>query len=126
MASSQLVRILIIDDDPLFTHAIRRALEREFDVEVRASARDALELLSSGNDRFDVILCDLMMPEMSGMDLYVRLRETQPAVADGMIFITGDALAPTTQAFLDGVPNQRLEKPFDMRRLRELVRGQTG
>ncbi len=110
--------VLVVDDDRAVGVAIRRVL-RGHDVTVVASAKDALDLLESRS--FDVILSDLMMPEMSGMELYERLADSRPEDALRMVFVTGGAFTPSATTFLDRVPNERMEKPFDAAALRELV-----
>lgn len=63
-----------------------------------------------------------MMPEMTGADFFEELRRRHPAHAQRVVFLTGGAFTPSTRAFLDGVANQRIEKPFDAKRLRALLR----
>jgi CheY-like chemotaxis protein len=116
-------RILVVDDDVLVGRAVGRMLSSRHAVVTRSSAREALDELGRGRDGYDVVLCDLMMPEMTGMELHARLRELDPALADRTIFITGGAFTPGASEFLARVPNPRLEKPFDPDRLRELVAG---
>jgi CheY-like chemotaxis protein len=98
---------------------LRRVL-REHDVTVVTTAREALALLASGK-RFDSILSDLMMPGMSGMDFHAELSRLFPEAARSVVFISGGAFTPGAQAFLDRVPNPRIEKPFDPQSVRELV-----
>ncbi|XXF77854.1 two-component regulator propeller domain-containing protein [Myxococcaceae bacterium GXIMD 01537] len=115
-------RVLVVDDDPLVGASMRRTLAREHEVEVMTAARQALELLVSPEAaRFDVVLCDLMMPDMTGMELHEEVLARAPAVAARMVFITGGAFTPGAQAFLERVGNERLEKPFEPEALRELV-----
>lgn len=113
-------RILVVDDEPMVAGVIRRALAKEHDVVTAVAAIEALDRIRAG-ESFDVILCDLMMPQMTGMDLHAELRTVDPAYADRMIFLTGGAFSPAARAFLDEVPNQRVEKPFDAQHLRALV-----
>ncbi|NVJ22090.1 response regulator, partial [Myxococcus sp. AM011] len=118
-------RVLVVDDDALVSGAIRRTLARENDVDVVVSARQALERLNGPEPlRYDVVLCDLMMPEMTGMDLYEALVRTAPDVAERMVFITGGAFTPTARNFLERVENPRVEKPFDPEALRGVVRAE--
>ena len=70
---------------------------------------------------FDVVLCDLMMPELSGMDFYARLQQAWPSMAERVIFLTGGAVSTRAAQFLDRVPNPRLDKPFDPTVLRRAV-----
>jgi PAS domain S-box-containing protein len=111
--------VLVVDDEPSIGVVLRRVL-RDHQVTAVTAARKALELLESGA-RFDVILSDLMMPEMSGMDFYDELTRRFPEAARRVVFLSGGAFTPSAHAFLDRVTNPRLEKPFDPRLLRELV-----
>jgi PAS domain S-box-containing protein len=111
--------VLIVDDDRFVGAALARVL-RDHEVTVVTRARDALALLAEGKP-FDVILSDLMMPEMSGMELYDELVRRDPRAAERVVFLTGGAFTPDAKAFLDRVPNAQIEKPFDPKSLRELV-----
>src|SRR5579864_2736704 len=86
-------RVLVVDDEPRVARSIALALSDAFDVDVAHSGADALELVSQG-ERYDVILCDVMMPHMTGPELFERLRVVAPAMAEEMVFITGGALLP--------------------------------
>jgi CheY-like chemotaxis protein len=113
-------RILVIDDERLITTAVERALELDHDVVAVGDAEQALHELRSGA-RFDVILCDLMLPQMTGMDLHDALSQLAPDQALRMVFFTGGAFSTRARSFLEAVPNIRIEKPFDTQSLRELV-----
>jgi PAS domain S-box-containing protein len=111
--------VLVVDDEPAIGLVLRRVL-REHDVTVVTTARQALELLAGGRC-FDSILSDLMMPDMSGMDLHAELSRLFPEAARRVVFISGGAFTPGAQAFLDRVPNPRIEKPFDPQNVRDIV-----
>ncbi|WP_394844010.1 ATP-binding protein [Pendulispora brunnea] len=113
--------LLIVDDEPLVCSSLQRSLKRDYEVTAVQSARAALDLMAGGTS-FDLVLCDLMMPEMSGMDLYEELRRTNPVQCTKLIFFTGGASTAGAREFLERVPNPRLEKPADIARIRELVR----
>jgi CheY-like chemotaxis protein/anti-sigma regulatory factor (Ser/Thr protein kinase) len=113
-------RVLLVDDDEMIGSAIRRALSSEHEVTTVVKAQDALDRIGSG-ERYDVILCDLMMPLMTGMEFYQRLALELPDQADRVVFLTGGAFTATARTFLDEVPNIRLEKPFQVQNLRALV-----
>lgn len=117
-------RILVVDDEPIVGAAIRRTLDAEHDVIVAVSGREALELISRAD--FDLILSDVLMPDISGIDLYEVLRESKAAASERVVFITGGAFTPTARHFLESVPNPTLEKPFEAEALRELVRRRLG
>jgi PAS domain S-box-containing protein len=119
-AASRRGRILVVDDEPMIGMAIRRTLQREHEVITLTSAREAQARLTSG-ERFDIILCDLMMPEMSGMELHQAVANHSPGLAGRMVFLTGGAFTANARAFLSHVPNHRVEKPFSTQELRGLV-----
>jgi PAS domain S-box-containing protein len=112
--------ILVIDDEVMVGKAIQRTLRRDHDVVVVVSANLALEQIQSGQT-FDVILCDLMMPQMTGMDLHAHLLEVAPAQANRIVFLSGGAFTSSSRAFLDRISNQRIDKPFDAQQLRGIV-----
>lgn len=114
-------KVLVIDDEEAVGTVCRRILQRENDVTVLTRADDALVLLLQGA-RFDVILCDIMMPEMSGPEFYEALRAGRPDVIDRVVFMSGGAFTARSRDFLDHVPNSRIEKPFDPQVLSSLVR----
>ncbi len=112
-------RVLVIDDEPRIGAAIRRTLLMH-EVVVMTSARDALTAMAAG-EHFDLVLCDVMMPEMSGMDFFEEMTRDYPELARHIVFLSGGAFTPRAQAFLAKVPNPLLEKPFDPKQLRALV-----
>ncbi len=114
-------RILVVDDEPIVGASIRRTLAKEHEVVVVSSGREAIGLIRGGHC-FDLILSDVMMPEMSGIDFYRELARTLPDTAERMVFLTGGAFTPGARKFLDSVSNPSLEKPFDPDRLRDFVR----
>jgi CheY-like chemotaxis protein len=74
-------------------------------------------------ERFDVILCDLMMPEMTGMDLHAALQDLAADQAAKMAFMTGGAFSRDASDFFNRISNPRIEKPFKASTLRTLVQG---
>jgi CheY-like chemotaxis protein len=114
-------RVLVIDDELQLCIVIRRTLGPEHEVTTVTSARQALELFDEGK-RFDIVLCDLMMPEMTGMELHAELVRQVPEQARKMIFMTGGAFSEEAAGFLTTVLNPTVEKPFKTAALRQLVR----
>ena len=112
-------RVLLIDDEAGVRSALKRIL-KSHEVAEAESGEHACELLSK-DQTFDVILCDMMMPKMSGMDVHRWLIEHYPRLARRVVFMTGGAFTPTARHYLDTVDNLRLEKPFDTRNLRMIV-----
>jgi signal transduction histidine kinase len=115
-------RVLVVDDDALVGEALSRALEAEAEVDVLTDGRAAIERLVAG-ERWDVILCDLMMPAYSGMEMYGEALKRAPEAAGRFVFITAGAFTSRARAFVDSVANRCIEKPIDVERVREIVRG---
>jgi len=112
--------ILVIDDEESLGLAIKRYLSVQHDVTTVTGARAALDLLEAGH-RYDVIFCDLMMPQITGMELHAEMTRRFADQVERMIFVTGGAFTATAREFLDNVRNRRVEKPFDLKVLRGLV-----
>jgi PAS domain S-box-containing protein len=103
-------RILIIDDEPRLAQSMRLLLEPSHDVVTTTRGSEALAMVSAGQ-QFDVVVCDLQMPETTGMDVYARLREKVPELAERLVFISGGAYTPAARDFVRSVRNRVLEKP---------------
>ena len=104
-------KILVVDDQPMLTKAIRRMLS-EHDVTTLGSAREAVAKIEQG-ERYDVILTDVMMPEVSGMDMRDMVERIAPDQVEKMVFMTGGAFTNKAREFFDRVANPTIEKPFD-------------
>jgi PAS domain S-box-containing protein len=113
-------RILVVDDDELARSTLMRLLSRDHDVRVASSGVAAKALLEA-NAPFDLVLCDVIMPEVSGIELHEWVRARHPEWLDRIVFMTGGASNEAVASFLAAVPNTRIDKPFDARSLRELV-----
>jgi CheY-like chemotaxis protein/anti-sigma regulatory factor (Ser/Thr protein kinase) len=113
-------RLLVVDDEPLVADMLRRALADSHDVTVATDAQSALHHILGGQ-AFDLIFCDLLMPRMSGMDLYARLETERPGVQQRIVFMTGGAFTERASQFLSEVKNPKLAKPFDLKTLEGLV-----
>ena len=111
----------MVDDEPVIGSVLKRILGTAHDVTVVDHGRDALSLLDAGAE-FDVVLCDVVMPEVSGPQVYEAARRRHPRLADRFVFITGDALHEKSRCFLASIENPVLTKPFEIGPLRELVR----
>jgi CheY-like chemotaxis protein len=113
-------RVLVVDDEEMLAAAIRRVLSRQHDVVTTTRAEDALGMLRAG-ETFDVIFSDLMMPQITGMELFERISKEFPAHAPRVVFLTGGAFTQAARDFLAKVPNPTLEKPIDRQSLLALV-----
>lgn len=120
-AGAARARILLLDDDLSVLSTMRRVLQREHDVTAVSDPREALTLLLQPID-LDIVFCDMMMPHLTGQELYQRVLAEKPELARKFVFVTGGATSPATKQFLDSVPNDLLEKPFSMATLLGLAR----
>jgi CheY-like chemotaxis protein len=114
-------RVLVVDDEVAIAKLVERILRASYDVVVENDARVALGRIASG-ERFDVIFCDLMMPHLTGMDLYATLVASNPEVAKRFVFMTGGAFSERSREFLDKVEIVSIAKPFSAETLRTLAR----
>jgi signal transduction histidine kinase len=117
-------RVLVVDDEHIVCLSLQRLLSREGEVLTATSADEALVMIRNGQ-RFDVILCDLMLPEMDGPALHENIRKIDSTQADRMVFMTGGVFTARAREFLATVKNQRLNKPFDVDALLSVVRGKS-
>jgi CheY-like chemotaxis protein len=115
-------KILIVDDEVRLAASMQMLLEDEHDVVTASSGYEALELLISRKERFDVVLCDLQMPDVSGMDVHRRLAEVDPDGANRMIFYSGGAYSPEARQFVQTVKNTILMKPIPPEQLFVTIR----
>ncbi len=113
-------RVLVIDDEPMLCELLSKILSARHQVTACTSAREALALVLAG-ERFDRILCDLMMPEMNGMGLHAALLRAAPDQAARMVFLTGGAFTTELRSFLRAIPNLQVLKPFNAHEIFALV-----
>jgi signal transduction histidine kinase/ActR/RegA family two-component response regulator len=114
-------RLLVIDDEPMMARAVQRLLDGEHEVTATSDPVAAVSQVRAGV-RFDAILCDLMMPSMSGMEVYDAIAQIEVDQARRMVFMTGGAFTPLAVHFLESIENPRIEKPLEHDALRALLR----
>ncbi|RMG20102.1 MAG: PAS domain S-box protein [Deltaproteobacteria bacterium] len=114
-------RVLVIDDEVGIVKGLQRVLGGAYEVTGVTSAGEAIERLEGGA-AYDLILCDLMMPDLTGMDFYRWLETKHPDLCARVVFTTGGAFTPEARAFLRSVPNPTLDKPLEPKVLVEAIR----
>jgi CheY-like chemotaxis protein len=120
LTPSRRAKILLVDDDETVRSVIARILEREHDLTACATAEAALRSLAALGE-IDLVISDVEMPGMSGLQLYEELRRRSPRLASRVVFLTGGAVGSRVHDFLAAVPNTRLEKPFRVSELQRHV-----
>lgn len=113
-------RILVIDDEPLLGHTLSFAFRGKHDVVVSTSGRDALNRLAT-DAMYDLVLCDLMMPDVSGQRVFEAVERDHPKLISRFVFMTGGAFTERAQLFLDQHPGRAIEKPFTMMDVERLL-----
>jgi PAS domain S-box-containing protein len=116
-------RILIVDDEPAILRALGRVLHG-YQVTRALSGREAISRIEHSGP-YDVVFCDVMMPELSGIDVYERAKEVCPGQEQRIVFITGGAFTEPAAKFIESIDNPKLGKPFDAGEVRALVKALT-
>jgi CheY-like chemotaxis protein len=109
----------VIDDRGVVGAELAQDLRDDRVVAVECG-EDALALLDAGQS-FDLILCEVLMPGMSGPELLSCLEANHPSQAERLVFMTDRIVSPVVEYLLEGVPNTCLERPFDLEGLRSLI-----
>lgn len=119
-APAQRPRVLVIDDERTLRATLAALLEDRYEVVLAESGAVAFDLLWTDRD-YDAILCDLMMPEISGMAVHAWIQREAPDLVPRMVFMTGGAFTRNASEFLEQVHNRYLEKPFEVEGLVEVL-----
>ena len=108
--------VLVVEDDALLARTVTSMLADQHEVSVVPDGASAVQALSSRTP--DAILCDLVMPGMSGVDLYEHVMTARPELARRFVFMTGGVLTERSARFLDSMSAPRVLKPFSAETLR--------
>jgi len=119
LGTSRRLRLLIVDDEVLVARAVRRVFEKEFRVEIALDGQSALEKLRKTD--YDVVLCDVMMPGISGLDVYRQVRAENEPLAGRFVFATGGLFSQELSDSVKRLSNMIVEKPFDPAELRRVI-----
>jgi PAS domain S-box-containing protein len=106
-------RILVVDDERAMRTTLAALLSDRYDVVTADSGASAIGTLKI-DPAFDAVLCDLMMPEVSGVDVYAWIQAEAPGLTQKVVFMTGGAFTPRARDLLERVPNRHVEKPFEL------------
>lgn len=104
-------RVLVIDDDTTLLETIAEIIDSQHDAQAVSNVEEALQLITSGN-QYDVILCDLMMPDIDGMEFYRRLQQISSELCHRVVFLTGGSFTERTDDFLRQPHIRHFQKPI--------------
>jgi len=113
-------RILVIDDEPLLGQTLTYAFAGRHDLVLATSGRDAIRRLSE-DAQYDLVLCDLMMPDVSGPKVFEVVEQQHPELVSRFAFMTGGAFTERAQEFLERYPGRRIDKPFTISEIEQLL-----
>jgi two-component system NtrC family sensor kinase len=116
--SPRRARVLVIDDEPVLLRGLKRSLS-EHDVVTATSVNQGMQLYSS--HEFDIVFCDLMMPELNGLEFYTRLTALGPSHAERLVLMTGGVFADRLGCSLAEIPSPCILKPFKHGEIEQLI-----
>ena len=114
-------RILVVDRDPTLGQSVQRVLRCEHVVEAVASTEDAVELIEESDEEFDLVLCEIRRSGEFGRGLFEWAERQESGAPEKMVAMTTRQIDEATREYVEGLPNEAITKPFDLRRLRVIV-----
>jgi signal transduction histidine kinase len=117
---SRRLRLLLIDDEPMLLSSYKRTLGKHFAVTTALGGREGLACIE-GQPDWDVILCDLMMPDLDGPAVYEQVRTRFPGLEKRFLFCSGGAFTPRCRDFADSMPERVLGKLLTVAELEAAV-----
>jgi len=115
-------RILVVDDELGMCQLVDRMLCRDHEVTTTTEPRRAIDLIRDGA-RFDLIIADVMMPVMNGVEVHAAIASIDADSAARLTFFTASVLSPDLERRLGALPNTVLRKPVSVSAMRAFVRG---
>jgi len=115
------VRVMLVDDNELVAKSIKRLYCNEYEITTAISAKEGLKLLATTESQFDIIVSDISMPDMDGMEFFYRIEEAFPELVERVIFMSGGATTVAQEQFLSKHRCRQLNKPFQPAELRQII-----
>lgn len=118
--ATDVVRVLIVDDEPAVLRAFGRVLSQRYEVLTARNGAEALKVVLA-EKQIDAIVCDLNMPRLNGGSFFAELRELKPQLLNRVVFCTGTTLSHRGERFLKGLQAPVLHKPVAAEALLSVV-----
>lgn len=115
-------RILIVDDELFLLYSLRRMLEDLYDVTIALGGKKAIDIINKQSPPFDLIICDVSMPEINGVNLYLYVEQHHRGQEKNIIFMTGGPLSVYLDDFFVGHKTLCLAKPFESDQLKKIIK----
>jgi DNA-binding NtrC family response regulator len=114
-------RILLVDDELMLLYSLRRMLSDDYDVTIANGGKKAIDIIDNESTPFDLIICDVSMPEINGVNFYLYLVEHHPGMEKRVIFMTGGPLSTYLDDFFSKNKTKCLNKPFEYEQLNQTI-----
>jgi two-component system, NtrC family, sensor kinase len=118
VASMRRASVLLVDDEPVLLRGLKRTLS-DHDVMTATTVDHGFQLYS--DNEFDIVFCDLMMPDSSGLEFYARLSQLGPEHAERLVLMTGGIFSERLGCSLSEMPSPCILKPFSSEQLERLI-----
>ncbi|MES2216953.1 MAG: response regulator [Pseudomonadota bacterium] len=115
-------QILLVDDELMLLYSLKRMLDDLYDITIAAGGRKAIDLINDKNNHYDLIICDVSMPDVNGVNLYLYIAKHHPELQKKIIFMTGGPSSVYLDDFFMSIDNIRLSKPFEYEDLRQTIK----
>jgi len=115
------LQVMVVDDDELVGKSIKRLFRDEYEMTTANSAKEGLELLALKHPQYDIVLSDISMPDMDGMEFFYEIEKAFPKLIERIIFMSGGARTARQEQFLSKHRCKQLSKPFQPVDLRQLI-----
>ena len=115
-------RILLVDDELLLLYSLRRMLDDLYDVTIALGGKKAIDIINKEAVPFDLILSDVSMPDINGVNLYLYIAEHHPGLEKKIIFMTGGPMSDYLDDFFVKNKTVCLRKPFEYESLRQVIK----
>jgi len=114
-------QILIVDDELMLLYSLRRMLEDLYDITIASGGQKAIDIINKQKKHFDLIICDVSMPDINGVNLYLYIAKHHPGLEKRIIFMTGGPMSAYLDEFFVSNKALCLAKPFEYDNLRQVI-----
>ena len=106
-------RLLIVDDELMLLYSLRRILGDTYDVTIAHGGQKALDIINAQDEKFDLILSDVSMPDINGVNVYLYIKKHYPGLEKNVVFMTGGPMSEYLDEFLVSNKAICMTKPFE-------------
>jgi len=115
-------RILIVDDELMLLYSLRRMLDDVYDITIAHGGQKAIDIINKQESQFDLIISDVSMPDVNGVNLFLYIAKHHPGLEQRVIFMTGGPMSAYLDEFFLTNKAMCLLKPFDSEKLLQVIK----